>query len=116
MRQPSVLYERHRFPGEVISHGVWLYYRFRASTYRASMQQRLESLPPTKSVLVLSDGRCIEWCFGKLLLVEHLLAEVLQEQIERGWPSRGHALWVASEWLYGPPPATTAPWREGPPS
>ena len=28
MRQPSLLYKRHRFPGEVISHAVWLYYRF----------------------------------------------------------------------------------------
>ena len=28
MRQPSSLYKRHRFPGEVISHAVWLYFRF----------------------------------------------------------------------------------------
>ncbi len=25
VRQPSALYKRHRFPGEVISHAVWLY-------------------------------------------------------------------------------------------
>jgi hypothetical protein len=24
MRQPSSLYRRHRFPGEIISHAVWL--------------------------------------------------------------------------------------------
>ena len=28
MPQPSPLYKRHRFPGELISHAVWLYYRF----------------------------------------------------------------------------------------
>ena len=28
MQQPSPLYKRHRFPGEIISHAVWLYYRF----------------------------------------------------------------------------------------
>ncbi len=28
MHQPSALYKRHRFPGEIISHAVWLYYRF----------------------------------------------------------------------------------------
>ena len=28
MLQPSPLYRRHRFPGELISHAVWLYYRF----------------------------------------------------------------------------------------
>ena len=25
-------YKNHRFPGEIISHGVWLYYRFTLST------------------------------------------------------------------------------------
>ena len=27
MQQPSPLYKRHRFPGEIISHAVWLYSR-----------------------------------------------------------------------------------------
>jgi putative transposase len=31
VRQPSLLYKRHRFPGEIISHAVWLYYRFALS-------------------------------------------------------------------------------------
>jgi putative transposase len=28
VQQPSSLYKRHRFPGEIICHAVWLYYRF----------------------------------------------------------------------------------------
>ena len=28
VQQPSSLYTRHRFSGEVISHAVWLYFRF----------------------------------------------------------------------------------------
>ena len=28
MQQPSAPYRRHRFPGEIISHAGWLYYRF----------------------------------------------------------------------------------------
>jgi putative transposase len=28
MHQPSGLYKRHRFPGELISHAVWLSFRF----------------------------------------------------------------------------------------
>jgi putative transposase len=28
VQQPSSLYKRHRFPGEIISHAVWLYFRF----------------------------------------------------------------------------------------
>ena len=31
MQQPSSFYQRHRFPGEIISHAVWLYYRFSLS-------------------------------------------------------------------------------------
>jgi len=31
VQQPSALYRRHRFPGEIISHAVWLYYRFALS-------------------------------------------------------------------------------------
>jgi putative transposase len=31
VRQPSPLYQRRRFPGELISHAVWLYDRFRLS-------------------------------------------------------------------------------------
>ena len=34
MRQPSALYKRHRSPGEIISHAVWLYYRFLLSYRR----------------------------------------------------------------------------------
>ena len=33
-------YKNHRFPGEIISHGVWLYYRFTLS-YR-DVQELLE--------------------------------------------------------------------------
>ena len=28
MRQPSLLYKRRRFAGEIISHAIWLCYRF----------------------------------------------------------------------------------------
>jgi len=80
--------------------GLW-WYNFRASTYRETMQYRLEGLPPARAVLIASDARCIEWAYGKVVLVKHLLAEFLQGEIARGWISREDALWVAREWLYG---------------
>jgi glucuronate isomerase len=80
--------------------GMW-WYNFRASTYRETMQYRLEGLPPSRSVLIASDARCIEWAYGKVVLVKHLLAGFLQEEIARGWLNREDALWVAREWLYG---------------
>ncbi len=33
MNTPTRLYRRHRFPAEIISHSVWLYFRF-ALSYR----------------------------------------------------------------------------------
>ena len=79
--------------------GMW-WYNFRASTYRQSMQYRLEALPPRKCSLVVSDARSIEWCFGKILLIKHLLAEFLSDQIERGWLDAAGALRVARDWLH----------------
>jgi glucuronate isomerase len=79
--------------------GMW-WYNFRASTYRQSMQYRLEALPSRKCSLVVSDARCIEWCYGKILLIKHLLAEFLCDQIERGWLDRANALRVARDWLH----------------
>ncbi len=60
MRQPSPLYHRHRFPGEVISHAVWLYYRFLLS-YRD-----VEELLAERGVAV-SYETIRRWChkFGQ---------------------------------------------------
>ncbi|HUE75888.1 MAG TPA: glucuronate isomerase, partial [Chloroflexota bacterium] len=80
--------------------GMW-WYNFRAGTYRESMQYRLEALPPTKSPIVVSDARCIEWCYGKVVLIKHLLADFLADQIARGWLDGDTAVWVAREWLHG---------------
>lgn len=60
MRQPSALYKRHRFPGEVISHTVWLSYRFLLS-YRD-----VEELLAERGIAV-SDETIRRWChkFGQ---------------------------------------------------
>ena len=79
--------------------GLW-WYNFRNSTYRQAMQYRLEAVPAGKCALVASDARCIEWCYGKILLVKRLLADFLYEQVEGGWIDRQDALWVAGEWLH----------------
>jgi glucuronate isomerase len=79
--------------------GLW-WYNFRSSTYRQAMQYRLEAVPARKCALVASDARCIEWCYGKLLLVKRLLADFLFEQVELGWLDLQDARWVAREWLH----------------
>jgi hypothetical protein len=115
------LFERHRCPFELVlgtelnnleavqaavifPHvhvgGMW-WYNFRASTYRDSFQYRLEALPAAKCPVVVSDARSIEWCYGKVLLIKHLLADLLADQVERGFLEREDALAVAGEWLHG---------------
>jgi transposase-like protein len=39
--EQTLRYKNHRFPGEIISHGVWLYYRFNLS-YRDVQEFLLE--------------------------------------------------------------------------
>jgi glucuronate isomerase len=94
----DVIQAARAFPNAYVG-GMW-WYNFRASTYRQSMQYRLEALPSSKCALVASDARCIEWCYGKILLVKYLLAEFLHEQIERGWLDYDGALYVARNWLH----------------
>jgi len=79
--------------------GLW-WYNFRSSTYRQVFQARLEAVPAGKSVILASDGRHIEWCYTKTLLVKWLLADFLHEQVQQEWINEADALWVAREWLH----------------
>ena len=79
--------------------GMW-WYNFRTSTYRQTMQQRFEALPSTKSELVVSDARCIEWCYGKIVLIKKLVADYLYDQIQDGWVDAEGAISIASSWLH----------------
>lgn len=80
--------------------GMW-WYNFRASTYWQSMEYRIEAIAPLKSSLIVSDARCIEWTYGKLLLVKQLLVRFLDKQVEDQLLSREEALNLAAEWLHG---------------
>ncbi|MDR6553103.1 glucuronate isomerase [Paenibacillus qinlingensis] len=79
--------------------GHW-WFNFRTSTYRDSMQYRLEALPAIKSSLIVSDARCIEWSYGKIWLVKKIMSDFLWGQIESGWIDYDTAIYVAENWLY----------------
>jgi glucuronate isomerase len=85
---------RNVYPG-----GLW-WFNFRASTYRANMQYRLEGLSALRSTLVASDARCIEWAFIKTMYVKQLLADFLYRRIEGGWIDIETALFTARSWLH----------------
>ncbi|NHW37153.1 glucuronate isomerase [Paenibacillus aceris] len=79
--------------------GHW-WFNFRASTYRDSMQYRLEALPAIKSSLIVSDARCMEWSYGKIIVIKRLVGEFLWNQIEAGWINQATAVQIAEDWLY----------------
>ena len=79
--------------------GLW-WFNFRASSYRAMLQQRFEALPASRSCVVASDARCIEWLYAKVLFVKTVLARFLQEQIDGGWTDLEGAKRAADEWLF----------------
>lgn len=55
------LYSGHRFPGEIISHAVWLYFRFTLSF------RDIQEMLALRGVLV-SDEAIRQWClkFGQI--------------------------------------------------
>ena len=65
MTRRSSLYHRHRFPGEIISHCIWLYYRFSLS-YRD-----IEELMAQRGVRVTYET-IRQWClkFGQTIAEE----------------------------------------------
>lgn len=60
MSMPSSMYRRHRFPSEIISHTVWLYFRF-ALSYRD-----VQEIMAVRGVIMTYEAIC-EWClkFGQ---------------------------------------------------
>lgn len=82
--------------------GLW-WYSFRPSVFLQSMQWRLEALAPMKCPLVASDATCIEWCYGKSMLVKELVARFMARQVEGGWLSEECAVRTASAWLHDAP-------------
>lgn len=79
--------------------GLW-WFNFRASTYQGVFQQRFEALPTNRSTIVASDARCIEWLYGKVLLIKSLLARFLDQQMASGWTDLEGAGRAADDWLF----------------
>ncbi len=82
--------------------GYW-WHSFFPHIIRQIMAERLDMLPVNKQVGFFSDAYCVEWVYGKVLLVRKQLARVLAEKIEQGQYSRDDAVAIAKAILFESP-------------
>jgi hypothetical protein len=91
--------------------GYW-WHNFFPGAVRQVMEERLDMLPWTKQIGFLSDAYCVEWAYGKALVIRKLLAEVLARKVAMGQYGRAEAgkaaraiLFESSRLLLGLEPA-----------
>lgn len=82
--------------------GYW-WHNFFPDVIRQVIAERLDMLPVNKQVGFFSDAYCVEWCYGKAILVRKQLARVLAEKIAQGQYTRDDALSIARAILFETP-------------
>lgn len=82
--------------------GYW-WHNFFPGAIRQVMEERLDMVPTNKQVGFFSDAYCVEWTYGKALLVRKQMAQVLAQKIEQGQYTFDEALDVARAVLYETP-------------
>jgi hypothetical protein len=82
--------------------GYW-WHNFYPDAICQVMSERLEMLPTNKQMGFFSDAYCIEWAFGKALLVRKMMAKVLAGKILDGQYTKRDALEIAQAVLFKSP-------------
>ena len=82
--------------------GYW-WHNFFPDAIRQIIAERLDLLPLNKQIGFFSDAYCVEWTYGKALLVRKQLARVLAEKIEQTQFTFDEAVGVARAILFESP-------------
>ena len=82
--------------------GYW-WHNFFPDTIRQIISERLDMLPLNKQIGFFSDAYCVEWTYGKAILVRKQLARVLAEKIEQTQFTFDEAVGVARAILFESP-------------
>jgi glucuronate isomerase len=85
--------------------GYW-WHNFFPDTIRQVLNERLDMVPTNKQIGFFSDAYCVDWAYGKALVVRKQMAQVLAQKIEQGQYSREDALSIARAILYESPQST----------
>lgn len=100
-REPVAVYLGTELPNFSLA-GYW-WHNFFPDIIRQVIAERLDMLPVNKQVGFFSDAYCVEWAYGKVLLVRKQLARVLADKIEQGQYTRDDALAIAKAILFETP-------------
>ena len=82
--------------------GYW-WHNFFPDTIRQIIAERLDMLPLNKQIGFFSDAYCVEWTYGKAILVRKQMARVLAEKIEQTQFTFDEAISVARAILFETP-------------
>ncbi len=82
--------------------GYW-WHNFFPGSMRKVMAERLDMVALNKQIGFFSDAYCVDWTYGKALLVRKQLADVLAQKIEQGQYTLDGALSIARQILFETP-------------
>jgi hypothetical protein len=82
--------------------GYW-WHNFFPSAIRKLMDERMDMLPLNRQVGFFSDAYCVEWVYGKMMIVRRCLAEVLANRVQHGQYTREQAADIAKSILFETP-------------
>lgn len=82
--------------------GYW-WHNFFPGSIRKVIAERLDMVALNKQIGFFSDAYCVDWTYGKALLVRKQLAAVLAQKIEQGQYSLDDALSIARQILFETP-------------
>jgi hypothetical protein len=78
--------------------GYW-WHNFFPSYISRIMEERLELLPINKNIGFFTDGYCLDWVYGKSILIRKILSDVLGQKIDSGYYTKRQALDIAKAML-----------------
>jgi hypothetical protein len=78
--------------------GYW-WHNFFPSYISRIMEERLELLPINKNIGFFTDGYCLDWVYGKSILIRKILSGVLGQKIDSGYYTKKQALDIAKAML-----------------
>jgi glucuronate isomerase len=82
---------------------AYWWHTFFPSAVAQIIDERLDMLPANKQIAFFSDAYCVEWTYGKWLVVRQLLAAALAARVQRGQYRFDEAVSIARSILYESP-------------